>query len=210
MKRLILGCAVLVLLAGVSAPSTASAGLLTFTERASLGPHAIVPIDYQPVGLPAGVTTLFANDNSATPVPAFETDTDPDHTFGNVPGQACEMYGIVDPARIFFSTPVVVPSLYATQALGPPGFSVVGFLGNVVQWSQTGFTTYNVNDPQNTFTHVTNGAGIFIDSLAFVNYADNLLDDIEVDAAVPEPCSCVLFALGAVGVFGARRRRCHK
>jgi hypothetical protein len=168
-----------------------------------------VPVDYQPVGLPAGVTTLFANKDSGTPVPAFETDIDPDHTWGNVPGKAAELYGIVDPARIYFSTPVFVPSLYATQALGPPGFTVRGFLGNVVQWSQTGFVTYDVNDPQNTFTHVTNGAGILIDSLAFVNYADNLLDDIEVDAA-PEPSSCVLFVLGAVGVFVAARRRRQK
>jgi hypothetical protein len=168
-----------------------------------------VPVDYQPVGLPNGVTTMFANDNGVTPVPAFETDTDPDHTWGNVPGQAAELYGIVDPARIFFSKPVWVPSLYATQALGPAGFTVKGYLGNVVQWSQTGFTTYDVNDPQNTFTHVTNGAGILIDSLAFVNYADNLLDDIEVDAA-PEPSSCVLFVLGAVGVFVAARRRRQK
>jgi hypothetical protein len=194
--------------ASAFAASTVSAGLLTFTERASLPAHTVVPIDYQPVGLPAGVTTLFANDNGVTPVPAFETDTDPDHTWGNVPGKAAELYGIVDPARIFFSTPVIVPSLFATQAAGPAFFTVRGYLGNVLQWSQTGFMTYDVSNPQNTFTHVTNGAGILIDSLAFVNYRDNLLDDITVDAApVPEPSSCVLFVLGAVGVFVAARRR---
>jgi hypothetical protein len=187
-----------------TAATWAQADVLTFTELHSLGSDKPVPQNYQPVGLPPGIVTTFGSHDGN-----FSSDIFPDHTYGIDETRATELYGPNFNDSIFFSGgPVIVPSLYATQSSGPAGFTIEGRLNAITQWTATGFATYDPSNPQATFTQITAGIGIPIDSLFFTNYADNLLDDITVNS-VPEPSGIVLVALSLIGsaAWGWRGKR---
>jgi hypothetical protein len=114
-------------------------------------------------GLPTGVTATFYNFNS--------WNADPQHT----PGGTWLVYGdntLPGDASLTFNMPVALPSFWVTTGpYGTLGSSLKAYLNGVEQFAYTNTEFF-------TFTEVTKGAKVLIDSIVFSGYVGSEIDDI--------------------------------
>ncbi|NJL31301.1 MAG: PEP-CTERM sorting domain-containing protein [Phycisphaerales bacterium] len=169
------------------AVGSVNAGLINFEELP--GDESAIATDYQPVGLPVGVSTTFTDGFLGS--------------FAGEPGSDGGLYVFIEVAdgTISFSGDVEVPSLFLDGTyLGFGGFAngtVTGLLDGNTVW--TGSVAQGAG-----WTEITTGAGQTIDALAF-NGSFLGIDAVTVNSAVvPEPASLGLLAVG--GLMMLRRR----
>lgn len=176
----------------MAVPMTAAnsfAGIVTFSDLPA-DSESPVASNYQPAGLPAGITTTFSNFNQYN----LLSEIIDDHT-----GDAANTYiwpETGSPATIEFAGgPVEVPSLWVNFDFGSD-ITVNGLLNGNQVWTSGPVTDEN-------WVEVIAGAGISIDALSITGQYSRV-DDITVNA-VPEPATLGLVSIAGLGMLKRRR-----
>ncbi len=187
------------------------ATVITFTDpdpgMSGFANYGEIPNTYQPLAA-QGITITYSSSNSAG-VGVFDAAPPgggpPDHTSGVAGSPNYYAFAYDGSTMNFgFSAPVNIPSLWFKGFNGDTSFI------SLTAYSDAGMTVVYSNNtlPDNpTWTQFTGLAGLNnIRQLTLFSSDAANIDDITVNS-VPEPASITYFALGAIGLFWANRRR---